>query len=536
MDAVDRVLDALPRRYPGPGGAVAVLRDGEVLARHAWGWANAELRIPFTPRTLFRMCSVTKQFTCAAMLEAVDDPAVLDPLIRARLPLLEQLAPGALALAHNQSGLRDYWAVAMLHGAPAEGVFGEEEAARVIGGARTLQFAPGAAYSYVNQNFRLLGDVVAERTGRSFAELLRGVFARAGMEGAFLAADTRAMPDGTEGYEGSQASGFRAAVNRIVWTGDAGLGASLDDMIAWERHIDATRDDAGSVYRRLSAPVRFADGVAAAYGFGLGRHTVLGRAATGHGGALRGWRSHRVHVASERVSVVVLFNHMADARGAALELLGAALGVVAGVEGDGAAVPAPPWLGAWMDPETRLAVRVEDAGAGRVRVRVGHHPEVLAMQADGSAGDAEGVRLRTEAGGLRMERPGENWFPLLQQAGGEAARDIAGVYRCRELDAALTVADAGGALYGAFSGMLGPGRMELLEPVGADLWALPCPRALDHTPPGDWTLAVRRDGGGAVCGIDVGCWLARGLRYERGASSSAAASRSRAAAAKARML
>ena len=75
---VDRAVATLPRAYPGPGGAVAVLRAGEVLARHAWGWANAERHIPFTPRTLFRMCSITKQFTCAVVLDAFPDPSVLD--------------------------------------------------------------------------------------------------------------------------------------------------------------------------------------------------------------------------------------------------------------------------------------------------------------------------------------------------------------------------------------------------------------------------------------------------------------------------
>ncbi|HEY1447377.1 MAG TPA: serine hydrolase, partial [Caulobacteraceae bacterium] len=237
---IDRVLEGLPRAYPGPGGAVAVLRDGEVLVRHAWGWANAERRIPFTPRSLFRICSITKQFTCGLVVDAFPDPTVLDGDVRARLPLLEQEAPGALHLCHNQSGLRDYWALAMLHGAGAEDPFGEAEAARVITRTRTLQFAPGARYSYANQNFRLLGDIVQARAGREFAGLLRTrIFDPVGMSSAFLAADTRAMPDGTEGYEGSPAGGFRAAVNRILWTGDAGLGASLDDMIAWERHIDA---------------------------------------------------------------------------------------------------------------------------------------------------------------------------------------------------------------------------------------------------------------------------------------------------------
>ena len=93
--------------------------------------------------------------------------------------------------------------------------------------------------------------------------------------------------------------------------------------------------------------------------------------------------------------------------------------------------------------------------------------------------------------------------------------DGAGRYVCAELGATLTIADAGGALYGGFSGFLGQGRMELLDPIGDDLWALPCPRALDHTPPGDWTIALRRDGAGRVVAATVGCWLARGLRYDR---------------------
>ncbi len=75
--------------------------------------------------------------------------------------------------------------------------------------------------------------------------------------------------------------------------------------------------------------------------------------------------------------------------------------------------------------------------------------------------------------------------------------------------------DAGGVLYGGFSGFLGQGRMELLTAVGADIWVLPCPRALDHTPPGDWTLSFRRDGSGRANGVEVGCWLARRLPYTR---------------------
>lgn len=510
---LDAAIAALPRAYPGPGGAVAVLRQGEVLARHAWGWANAERRMPFTPRTLFRMCSITKQFTCAALLDAVPDPSDLDDVLRARLPLLEGPVPGVLHLCHNQSGLRDYWAVAMLHGSPVEAPFGTDEAQAVVSGTRTLHFAPGTRYSYANQNFRLLSDLLEDREGEAFADILRRrIFARCGMETAFVAADTRALPDGTEGYEGSQASGFRAAENRILWTGDAGLGASLDDMVAWERHIDATRDDPQALPARLAGPVAFADGAPASYGFGLSRGTEFGRAVFGHGGALRGWRSHRLYVPAERVSIVVMFNHLSDAHAAAVDLLAAVLDASRSVPV--ADLPVPPWLGTWREPETGLSVRIDAAGSGRVRLRFGHVAERLDIRRDGSAGNGRTL-LRADAGGLRMERPQENQASTLVPWSGEARPDIAGRYRCAELGAELEIADAGGQIYGAFQGILGRGRMELLEPIGQDLWTLPCPRALDHTPPGDWTLAILRTTDGRVADVEVGCWLARRLTYAK---------------------
>jgi D-aminopeptidase len=258
--------------------------------------------------------------------------------------------------------------------------------------------------------------------------------------------------------------------------------------------------------------VRFAEGAAAGYGFGLSRRAMLGRAVTGHGGALRGWRSQRAYAPAERISVVVLFNHLSDAGDAAMALFAAALGEER--PRPASDQPAPPWLGAYVEPETGLAARIEAAAKGRVRLRFGQSDEMLDLNEDGTAGTPDG-RLRPGDGGLWMDRAYENQSSRLRPCDGDAARDIAGRYRCEELEAGLTIADAGGALYGACSGFLGQGRMEQLEPIGADVWALPCPRALDHSPPGDWTLAFQRDAAGRVAGIELGCWLARRLPYAR---------------------
>ena len=256
----------------------------------------------------------------------------------------------------------------------------------------------------------------------------------------------------------------------------------------------------------------FADGTPAEYGFGLNRRPALGRPASGHGGALRGWRSHRMYLPGERISVVVMFNHMADAHGAATDLLAACLGEDRPKSTSGLA--APDWLGHYVEAETGLAARIETASGGQLRLRWGHSPELLDLQADGSAANG-GTTLRPRDGGVWMERAAEHIAVQLHPVPGDVPTDIAGRYRCAELEAEITVADAGGALYGGFSGFLGQGRMELLEPLGPDIWALPCPRALDHTPPGDWTLHFQRDGQGFVAGINVGCWLARNLTYAR---------------------
>lgn len=509
---LDQVLKTLPQTYAGPGGAVAVIKDGKPILRHTWGWANAERRIPFTPQTLFRICSITKQFTCGLVLDAFTDPSVLDADVRAALPQLGDNAPKALHLCHNQSGLQDYWAVAMLHGALAETPFGNREALRLIGSTRSQQFAPGTRYSYANQNFRILSDILLKRTDRGYGELLRErILGPAGMHTAFIAADTRAMPDGAEGYEGTVESGFRPAVNGMFWAGgDASIGASLDDMIAWESFIDATRDDANGLYRRISAPVHFSDGRLASYGFGLARDSMFGRDITRHGGALRGWRSQRLHMPSERLSVMVMFNHNASPGDAAKELVAAVLDI-----NEPAAtsdLPAPTWFGTYIEPETGLSVRV--GGKGRtVTVQYLNGPVDLTLQPDGSAVEEGGtMRLRPTADGLWLDIPEDNQSSRLMPANGAPKADIAGTYHCADLDALLTIADTGGTLYGACSGVLGDGRMELLQPIGADLWAMPCPRGVDHFPPGDWTLAVEREGS-RIAAIRVGCWLARHFRY-----------------------
>ncbi|TIS41679.1 MAG: D-aminopeptidase, partial [Mesorhizobium sp.] len=347
-NALDRAVEGLPRRYPGPGGAVALVKDGEPIVRHAWGFANLETRSPYTAKTIAPICSISKQFTCATLLEVVPDPSALDAAIGAQLPRLKGARPTTLDLANNQSGLRDYWALAMLSGAMPEGDFRPEDSARLIGQTRSLHFAPGTRYSYSNGNFRMLAVALEERTSKDFGDLVTERVVRpAGLETAVFMPETGQLPGDAVGYEGTLATGWRPGINRIHWKGDAGICASIDDLIAWERFIDRTRDNVGGIYQRLSRPVSFRDGSPAYYGLGLARKTRWGRFMTGHGGAIRGWRLQRFWLPQERLSVAIAFNHESDSQDAAMHLLAAALGESFAPEPSDPAL-AKRYLGQWL--------------------------------------------------------------------------------------------------------------------------------------------------------------------------------------------
>lgn len=512
LTALDAALDALPKRYPGPGGVAGVVKDGHVIAARAWGHANLETARPMTDATRLPICSISKQFTCQVLLAVAGDPTRLDGKVAAYLPQFTTPPPSTRQLCDNQSGLRDYWALTILHGATAEQTFTREDALPLIARMKTGHFPPGTAYSYCNCNFRIVSELIEAEAGADLESLYRRhIWGPAGMGGAVLTADTRQPEDGVAGYEGSDATGFMAADNGIFWIGDAGISASLADMMAYERWIDATREDEGSLYRRISVPPQFRDGTPARYGYGLAREEIAGHAFTGHAGALRGFRAQRLNCRQARLSVVVMFNHEADAHTAAQDLVRAALG-------EKPLLPSPipdGWEGQWL-ADDGLIVQIEP-GRTEATLRYTTGAETVTLAPDGTLASPD-VVLARGGGGLTMRRMRDNTAPVLVPLPAievADAGDIAGRWVSDELGAAMEIEARGGGVTVRFDGMLGRGRPERVAPAGRDVWLVATRRSMDAPAPGDWTLCVLRDASGTVTGLTLGSWLARGISYRR---------------------
>ena len=517
-----RIVESVSALKRGPGGLAALLRDGQVIGKHAWGYADLDRRVPMTADTIMPICSISKQFVCLALgdiLRQPNGPAKADKALRELLPpsLSDNKDLTVERLSHMQSGIRDYWALTVLWGARHDQKFTlDQDAPASLQRLGNFHFAPGTEYSYSNVNFHLLGRVVEIVTGRELDDMLfEYVFKPAGMHTAELHPDTNDRPGPVVGYEGQEDVGYFPALNRIEWAGDAGIVASLNDMIAYEQYLIKQHADTKSVYYHNAQPVTFLDGKPASYAWGL-RHDeeIGGFKAVGHGAGLRGFHGVRKQVPQSGFSAVVLFNHHGDTREAVNHMIRS---ISQQPEEDHSEIQtAKGWEGAFLDPETKLAIEITlGKKIGELMLNDSGHPEKLkATSADEARSHYTTASLSGDS--LIMSKPGQNRFITAHRIPPASSTDVSaltGFYRSDEIGSTFHVTGSAGMLYGCFDGYLGKGPVHMIRQLGEDVWYMPTERTLDHNAPGCWTIMFERDGEGNLNGATVGCWLARRVPF-----------------------
>ena len=303
-------VDALMHDYAGdvPGASVLVLRDGVPLVRRSYGNADLEAGVAATPQTNYRLASVTKQFTAAAILLLAQDGTLsLDDPVRKWLPSLPAAAD-PITLHHlltHTSGLVDYEDVMA---ADATEQVHDLDVLHLLQTQDHLYFAPGTDYRYSNSGYALLALVVGKASGRDFATFLRErIFQPLGMT------QTLAREDGISTVA-DRAYGYSLVDDRWTRTdqsstsavlGDGGVYSSIDDLAKWDAALydnrllgDATRTLAFAAHTRTNEPD--VDG----YGYGWRIHGEV----LWHSGESIGFRNVIVRWPQRHLTVIVLSN------------------------------------------------------------------------------------------------------------------------------------------------------------------------------------------------------------------------------------
>ncbi|WP_408988268.1 serine hydrolase domain-containing protein [Steroidobacter agaridevorans] len=307
-------IDQLMSRYdgPGPGASLLIVRDGKPFVRRSYGFANLNDRTPAAPDTNYRLASVSKQFTAAAILLLAEDGKLnLDDSLRKWFPSLPNVATEMTirqVLSH-MSGLIDYEDVIppdmtqQLHDA---------DVLEILETQNRTYFPPGKGYRYSNSGYALLALLMGKASGKDFATFLKNrIFIPLGMT------NTVAYEEGIStvknrafGYSEEQARWTQTDQSQTsAVLGDGGIYSSIDDLAKWDAALYDDRLLTDKSRALAFTPVTDTDDPTVRYGMGW-RITdePIGGRTLWHSGETIGFRNVIVRYPEQRLTIVLLTN------------------------------------------------------------------------------------------------------------------------------------------------------------------------------------------------------------------------------------
>ena len=317
-DSHARRVDSIFAEFdkPGsPGAAVAVVRDGRVILERGYGYASLEHGVRITPTTVFDVASVSKQFTGLAIAMLVEQGRIrLTDDVRKYIPELHRFATPITIdhLVHHTSGIRDWPAGLSVAGWRFDDVMSYDQILRFAYAQRTLNFTPGAEYTYSNTGYNLLAEVIARVTGKSFrAWTDENLFRPLGMTRSHFHDDhTMVVPGRAFSYSRSGGSdgSWRAVSNNLTALGSSSLYSTASDMGRWLINLDSARVGGRGAMELMRTRGTLNDGSPNQYAFGILHGEYRGVPFVSHSGSWAGFVSFLTHIPEKRFGVVVLAN------------------------------------------------------------------------------------------------------------------------------------------------------------------------------------------------------------------------------------
>jgi CubicO group peptidase (beta-lactamase class C family) len=313
----------------GPGYAVGVIKDGQVLYAAGFGDANLDDDIAITPHTVFHLASLSKQFTASAIALLIEDGKLrLDDPVEKYIPEAKRYGP-ALQIKHliyMTSGLVDYTDVKRPSGDTwfSDWYFDIDDAVSASL-SQPLAFKPGTDWAYRNINFMLLAKIVEKISGQPLSTYLRErMFRPLGMASTLVDDDsTQVVAHRAVGYAPRSAQivqelrkvGVKArddgAWVRLIRVsphyGGSGVFSSIEDLARWEDNFDHPKVG-GEAYVNLMYRTERFKHPKANDAFGLVLRDFHGLKMYDYSGEDLDTNTYMAHFPASHVSVVCLSN------------------------------------------------------------------------------------------------------------------------------------------------------------------------------------------------------------------------------------
>jgi len=308
--AIDTYLAAKVADAKLVGLSVAIVRDGEVALAKGYGSRSLADGRPVAPDTLFAIGSISKQFTCAAILLLAEDGklSVEDKVAKWYPQLTRANDITLLDLMNHVAGYPDYYPLDFVDRRMAQAIEPDELLRQYAGGK--LDFEPGTKYSYSNTGYILLGRVVEKISRKPFGEFLsERILKPLGMSQTLyepVAGDPR-VADGYTMFAlsdpeqiGPEGRGWIAAAG--------GIFSTPGDLAKWNLGLIGGKVLQPASYELMTRKRRLKDGRVSDYGCGLQMRSQGGRDLLVHTGAVSGFNAYNVTIPDTRSAVTVFVN------------------------------------------------------------------------------------------------------------------------------------------------------------------------------------------------------------------------------------
>ncbi len=302
----------LPWNVPNhPGGAVGVMKDGQIIFSKAYGLASIEYLVPNSTETLFNTASVSKQFTAMSMVLLEQQGKLsVDDDIRKHVPEVPDFGETITIrhMLHHTSGLRSLHALLGLAGWRDDDTRTNEDLNRLLWKQTDLNFKPGDEYLYCNTGYMLMATIVENVTGEKFVDWMRAnVFVPLGMHSTYVEDQyNRVVPNNATSYNTGEI--LTREVEYWGYVGSGNMHSTTNDLLRWLTCFYDPPEAWTQAFERLQTLDPFNDGSPNNYAFGVSVGQHLGRKRVGHGGSIGGFRSYVCAYPEEKLSIAVLTN------------------------------------------------------------------------------------------------------------------------------------------------------------------------------------------------------------------------------------
>jgi len=315
----------------GPGGVALIAKDGEVLYRSAFGMANLELGVEMEPEHVFRIGSITKQFTACAILKLAEEGKlnlkdditkyIEDYPTHAYTITIEHL------LTHS-SGIKSYTGMVEWTSELMKKDFTPAELVDFFK-YQPMDFAPGEKFRYNNSAYFLLGYIIEIVSGKSYESYLdENFFKPLGMDNSYYGSTSRIIPMRADGYA-REGEGYKNA-NFLSMTQPYSAGSLLstvDDLYAWYKAVMNKEVISGASLKKATTSNVLNNGKLSGYGFGWFLGNIQGSTNIFHGGGINGYLTASLFLPEEQLFVAVFSNCTSkDPRDLAVRMAAIALG------------------------------------------------------------------------------------------------------------------------------------------------------------------------------------------------------------------